>query len=181
MILRAFRKHFAEELDRNPADAEQVFESYAVTTAAIARRLPEHLAIDDLRISNGLGDDPPDYPLRTVLDRILHFGVFHQDAITFNVPGKSDLFTLYSDQTQGYSEHLYIRLRDYRDVIGCLASDDRYVAHHLFRRSMTLMNIVMRETSESATPRDRLRQGEFRNWVGGMFYNACLGPPGDAR
>ena len=106
MILHAFRKHLAEELERIPSDAEQTFESYAVTTAALARRLLEYLAIDDLSVPNGFRDDPPDYPLRTILDRILHFRVLHQDAITFNVPGKADLFTLYSDQTQGYGASL---------------------------------------------------------------------------
>ena len=79
-----------------PVDAEQAFESYAVTTAALARRLLEYLAIDNLSVPNGFLDDPPRYPLRTVLDRILHFRVLHQDAITFNVPGRADLFTLYS-------------------------------------------------------------------------------------
>ena len=172
VILHAFRRHLAEELEGIPADAERAFESYAVTTAALARRLLEYLAIDDLSVPNGFRDEPPNYLLRTVLDRILHFRVLHQDAITVNVPGKADLFTLYSDQTQEYRDHLYVRLRDYRDVVGRLASDDRYVARHLLRRSVTLMNNVMRGSSEGVAPREQLRQGGFRNWVGGMLRNA---------
>ena len=174
MILHAFRKHLAGELDKIPVDAEQAFESYAVTTAALARRLLEYLAIDNLSVPNGFLDDPPHYPLRTVLDRILHFRVLHQDAITFNVPGKADLFTLYSDHTQEFGDHLYIRLGDYRDVVGRLASDDRYVARHLLRRSETLMNNVMRGSSQGEAPRQRLRQGEFRKWVDGMLCNAWI-------
>ena len=75
MILHAFRKRLAEELDKIPTDAERALESNAVTTAVLARRLLEHLAIDDLSVPNGFRDDPPEYPLGTVLDRILHFGV----------------------------------------------------------------------------------------------------------
>ena len=172
MILHAFRKHLAEELEGIPADAERAFESYAVTTAALARRLLEYLAIDDLSVPNGFRDNPPDYPLRTVLDRILHFRVLHQDAMTFAIPGEPDLVTLYSDQTQGLRDHLYIRLREYRDVVGRLANDDAYVARHLLRRAVTLMNNVMRESREGAAPRERLRHAEFRKWVDGMVCNA---------
>ena len=172
MILYAFRTHLAKELEKIPPDAEQVFESYAVTTAALARRLLEYLEIDDLRVANGFGDDPPAYPLRTVLDRILHFRVLHQDAMTFAIPGEPDLVTLYSDRAQGYDDHLYIRLREYRDVLDRLASDDRYVARHLFRRSVTLMNNAMRQTSEPAEARADSRQAEFRKWVSGMVGNA---------
>ncbi len=172
MNLHAFRRHLAEELEGIPVDAEGVFEGYAVTTAALARRLLEYLAIDDLSVPNGFRDEPPSYPLRTVLDRILHFRVLHQDAITFNVPGMADLFTLYSDQTQEYREHLYVRLGDYRDVVGRLASDDRYVARHLLRRSVTLMNDVMRGSVEGMAPRDLLKRGAFRHWVQGMLCNA---------
>ena len=39
MILHAFRKHLADELEKLPSDPEQAFESYAVTTAALARHL----------------------------------------------------------------------------------------------------------------------------------------------
>ena len=172
MILYAFRKHLAEELERIPADAEQAFESYAVTTAALARRLLEYLAIDDLSVPSGFRDDPPEYPLRTVLDRILHFRVLHQDAMTFAIPGEPDLVTLYSDHTQEDGDHLYIRLREYRDVVGRLANDDAYVARHLLRRSATLLHNVMRESSEAAAPRKQLRHAEFRKWVSGMVCNA---------
>ena len=172
MILHAFRRHLGEELGKIPADAEQAFESYAVTTAALARRLLEYLAIDDLLVPNGFGGDPPSHELRTVLNRILHFRVLHQDAVTFAVPDEPDLVTLYSDRTQGYDEHLYIRLGDYRTVVGRLAHDDAYVAGHLLRRSVTLMNHVMRESGEGATPADEIRHAEFRKWVDGMLCNA---------
>ena len=172
MILHAFRKHLADELEKLPRDPEQAFESYTVTTAALARQLLDYLEIEDLTVPNsGLGEEPPEYPLRTVLDRILHFRALHQDALTSNIPGKPDLVTLYSDYTQEYGNHLYIRLREYRDVVGRLASDDRYVGGHLFRRSVTLLNKVMRESSEPSAVRMQRKQAEFRKWVGAMVCN----------
>lgn len=172
MILHAFRTHLGEELEKIPADAEQAFESYAVTTAALARRLLEYLAISDLSVPNGFRDDPPSYPLRTVLSRVLHFRVLHQDAMTFAIPGEPDLVTLYSDRTQGDDEHLYIRLGEYREVVGRLAHDDAYVASHLLRRSVTLMQNVMGKSNQAATPREESRRAEFRKWVDGMLCNA---------
>lgn len=64
--------------------------------------------------------------------------------MTFAIPNEPDLITLYSDRTQGYDEHLYIRLSEYRDVVGRLAHDDAYVAQYLFGRSVTLLHKVMR-------------------------------------
>ncbi len=172
MILHAFRKHLADELEKLPSDPRQAFESYAVTTAALARQLLDYLEIEDLTVPNsGLREEPPEYLLRTVLDRILHFRVVHQDAFTFNIPGKPDLVTLYSDQTQEYGNHLYIRLREYRDVVGRLANDDLYVGGHLFRRSVTLLNKVMRESSAPGKPRMQFKQAEFRKWVQAMVWN----------
>ena len=78
MILHALRKHLAEELEKLPDNGEQVFESYAVTTAALAKQLLDYLAIDDLTVP----------------------------------------------------------------------TDDRYVARHLFRRTVTLTNTVMRTSIE---------------------------------
>ena len=172
VILHAFRKHLAEELEKLPDNAEQMFESYAVTTAALARRLLDYLAIDDLTVPTGFLSDPAKDPLRTVLDRILHFRVLHQDAMTFAIPHEPDLVTLYSDHTQDRDDHLYIRLREYRDVVGRLATDDRYVARHLFRRTVTLTNTVMRTSIEPDDRRGEDKHAEFRKWVDGMVANA---------
>ncbi|MDE0057910.1 MAG: hypothetical protein OXI22_24375 [Defluviicoccus sp.] len=173
MILHAFRKHLADELEKLPSDPEQPLESYMVTTAALARQLLDYLAIEDLTVPNaGLGEKPPAYPLRKVLDRILHFRALHQDGLTSNIPGKPDLVTLYSDHSQEYGNHFYIRLRDHRDVVGRLAHDDSYVGRHLFRRAVTLLNNVMRESNEPSKPRTQLMQAQFRHWVQTMLFNA---------
>ena len=172
MILQDFRKHLADELARLPAEPERAFESYAVTTAALARQIMAYLDIDDLAVPNGFNDDPPEYPLREVLNRIIHFRVLNPDALTFNFPGKPDLVTLYSDQTQDRDEHQYIRLNEYVQVVGRLANDDPYVACHLFRRAVTQMHMVMNATDESVGPREEARRAEFRKWVSGMVSNA---------
>ena len=172
MILHAFRRHLAKELEGIPEDAEQVVESRMVTTAALARRLLDYLAIRDLSVRSGFLADAPEYPLRTVLDRILHFRVLHQDMMTFAIPGEPDLVTLYSDYTQDLDNHLYIRLRDYREAVGRLASDDQYVAGHLFRRAVTLTNTVMRTSIEPDDRRAQSNHAEFRKWVEGMLCNA---------
>ena len=172
MILQAFRQHLAAELARFPAKPEEAFESYAVTTAALARQIIAYLDIDDLAVPNGFNDDPPEYPLREVLNRIIHFRVLHPDAITFNYPGKPDLVTLYSDRTQDRREHQYIRLNEYVEVAGRLANDDLYVARHLFRRAVTQIHIVMNAMDQPVARREEIRQAEFRKRLSRMVGNA---------
>lgn len=172
MILQAFRKHLADELEKFPAEPERAFESYAVTTAALARQILDYLGIDDLAVPNGFNDDPPEYPLREVLNRIIHFRVLHPDHLTFNYPGKPDLVTLYSDRSQDDDEHQYIRLYDYIHVAGRLAKDDPYVARHLLRRAVTQLHMVMNAEGEPAGPREEIRQAEFRKRVSSMVTNA---------
>ena len=80
MILHAFRKHLADELEKLPSDPEQPFESYMVTTAALARQC---WTIGDRGpdvFERWLGGEAAAYPLRKVLDRILHFRALHQTA-----------------------------------------------------------------------------------------------------
>ena len=100
LILYQFRKHLADQIRNYPVEPKAAAESYAITTAALARKILDYLNARDLTLPNGfkrLPDSPP-YKLGTVLDRIIHFRTFGQDAISFNHPGKPDLVTLYSDK-----------------------------------------------------------------------------------
>ena len=171
MILQSFREHLADELEKFPTEPDRTV-GLTVTTAALTRQLLDYLKIDDLAIPNGLKDDPPEYPLRIVLDRILHFRALHQDGLTTNWPGKPDLVTLYSGLTQEYGEHLYIRMSEYINVVGRVASDDRYVARHLFRRTVTLLSRTVNTMIAPSGPKAQLRDAEFRKWVQGMGRNA---------
>lgn len=170
MILQDFRNHLADELEKFPTEPERAFESYAVTTAALSRQIVDYLDIDDLAVANGFNDDPSEYPLREILNRIMHFRVLHPDALTFNVPGKPDLVTLYSDRTQDRDEHQHIRLNEFVEVASQLANDDRFVARHLFRRTVTQLHMVMNATAEPAGPRERSSQAEFRK---GDYKDDC--------
>ena len=70
MILQAFRDHLAEELGEFPIEPDRrAFERYAVTSAVLARKLLDHLAIRDLGIPNGLKDYLPEYGLRILASR----------------------------------------------------------------------------------------------------------------
>ena len=83
MILYQFRKHLAEELTKFPMELTPESESYAVTTAALTRKILDYLNIQDLTTSDGFQSDEPSYKLGTVLNRILHFKLFGWDAVSF--------------------------------------------------------------------------------------------------
>ena len=63
--------------------------------------------------------------------------------------GKFGLATLYSDRTREHGDNPYIRLREYIEVIGRQAKDDRYVAGHPFCGPVTLPIGISRRSSDS--------------------------------
>ena len=98
MILHQFRRHLADEMHNFPAKPDGTTQSYALTTAALARKILDYLNAKDLTLPNGFEPDQPSYKLGTVLDRIIHFRTLGQDGVSFAYPGKPDLITLYSDK-----------------------------------------------------------------------------------
>ena len=114
MILYQFRQHLAEQIRNFPAEPNEATQSYAVTTAALSRKILHYLNAKDLTLPNGLMPEEPPYKLGTVLDRIIHFKTLGHDAISFDYPGKPDLVTLYSDKNLPFVDHIYLRLADYR-------------------------------------------------------------------
>ena len=139
MILHQFRKHLAQEIRDSPREPNHATQSYAVTTAALGRKILEYLNAEDLTLPNGLRPEDPPYKLGTVLDRIIHFKTLGQDAISFDFPGKPDLVTLYSDRNLRYADRMYLQLTDYVETMERLASDDLMVGHYLLRRTETLI------------------------------------------
>ena len=91
MILYHFQQHLAAELTSFPEVPDATFESYAVTTAAQARKILQYVNANDLFLPNGLKSDNEPYKLMTVLDRIIHFRLLGQDAIYFEYPDEPDL------------------------------------------------------------------------------------------
>ena len=176
MILYKFRQHLAAELTSFPVEPYATIESYAVTTATLARKILQYVNAKDLILPNVLKSEDAPYKLITVLDRIVHFRLFGQDAISFDYPGKPDLVTLYSDKTLRHRDHLYIRLSDYRDMINKLATDDMFVGNYLLRHTVLKLSKVARSTKPH--PRqDEIKQSVGRNEVYEFMFNAwniCL-------
>ena len=170
MILYHFRQHLAAELTSFPAVPDATFESYAVTTAALARKILQYVNADDLLLPNGLNSDDGHYNLMTVLNRIIHFRLLGQDAISFEYPGKPDLVTLFSDNKWQRKKHLYIRLSDYRDIIYRLATDDKFVGKYLLRRTMSKLSELTKR-DKPQTPQDETYQSIVRDDIYGLMFN----------
>ena len=172
MNLYQFRKHLAVEIGNLPVEPDAATQSYAVTTAALARKILGYLNANNLTLPNALEPDTQSYKLRTVLDRIIHFKTLGPDAISFDYPGEPNLVTLYSDKHLRYKDHLYIRLTDYRDVIGRLATDDILVAHYLFRYTVTLLSRVVKTKEEPQSHKEETALVELRRSIFGYTLNA---------
>ena len=172
MNLYQFRKHLAVEIGNFPLESNAATQSYAVTTAALARKILGYLNAKDLTLPNALEPDTLPYKLGTVLDRILHFRTLGQDAISFDYPGKPDLVTLYSDKHLRFKDHLYIRLTDYQNVIGRLATDDLLVAHYLLRYTVTFLSKAVKTKGEPQSHEDETALVELRRSISHLVANA---------
>ena len=173
MILHQFRAHLANELRNFPLEPNAATQSYAVTTAALARKILDYLSAQDLALPNGFNfrEETPTYKLTTVLDRILHFRTLGQDSISFAHPGKPDLITLYSDKHPRFKDHLYIRLTDYLDAMNRLATDDLFVARLLLRRTVKLLSKGLK-AKKPQSRQEELGLTEFRRSIYGYVANA---------
>ena len=165
MILHQFRQHLAEQIRNFPSEPNAATQSYAVTTAALGRKILDYLNAKDLTLPNGLQPADPPYNLGTVLDRIIHFKTLGQDAISFNYPGKPDLVTLYSDRNLPFTDHVYLRLGDFSESMERLANDDLLVGHYLLRQAVTLMgkadNTENPKTRQEEIPHNDLRRAVY--------------------
>ena len=171
MILHQFRQHLAEQIRRLPMESNAATQSYAVTTAALGRKILDYLNAQDLTLPNGLWPQEPAYNLGTVLDRIIHFKTLGQDAISFDYPGKRDLVTLYSDRNLRFTDHIYLRLADYRESMVRLASDDLLVGHYLLRQTITLM-AKAENTEDPKTREDEIPHNDLRRTIYSLLANS---------
>ena len=146
MILHQVRKHLADEMRNFPLKPDAALQSYALTTAVLARKILDYLEVTDLTLPDGLGPRriPPTQNLRKVLDHIIHFRMLGQDNVSFGYAPIPDLITLYSDKNLD-GDHVYIRLADYRDMMNRLANDGLFVAQYLLRRTITLLSRLANE------------------------------------
>ena len=141
-MLRMFREHLAEELRGFPQEPGPSFQSYAVTTAALARIILEYLGMDDLTVPARFGGAV--HRLRTVLDHIIHFREIWPDSLPPS--GKTVAIMVYSDRTRLYGDRLHVSWPPYREMLLRLADDDVFVARYLLRRTVTvLMQSIQRK------------------------------------
>ena len=165
MLLFQFRSHLADEIGNFPVLPNAATQSYAVTTAVLARRISDYIGAVDLTLPNGFQPTQRPYNLSTILDRIIHFKSLGQDIISFDHPGKPDLITLYSDRNQRYADHMYLRLTDYRNAMTKLATDDRLVAWFLFRQTVNLLTkagqVDAPQTRQAKISRSELMRTSF--------------------
>lgn len=134
-MLRTFREHLAEELRGFPQEPGPAFQSYAVTTASLARIILEYLGADDLTVPQHFGSGV--HRLRTVLDHIIHFPEIWPDRLP---PfGKTVSIMVYSDRTKLYGDRLHVSWPPYREMLLRLADDDVFVARYLLRRTVTVL------------------------------------------
>ena len=182
MILYQLRKHLAYEIRNFSVKPNAGTQSYALTTAILARKMLDYLdvgcsGIEKLRLANGFRPDigtkvfrrPASYELREVLNCIIHFRMLDQDDQFSHYRPTSDLVTLYSDRYRQFEEHLYpdkhihlgrhlyIRLEDYQDMLNRLATDDLFVAHYLLPCTVERLNAVI-DDDKSSTREQRKKQ-----------------------
>ena len=140
MMLTMFREHLADQLKRFSEQPGRSLESYAVTTAALARRIVEYLRIYDLTVP-AMHEDS--YKLKTVLDAIIHFRVIWPETV---VPGdtKPEWIMVYSGRTKRYGERMQIEWVPYLALLKRLADDDVFVAPYLLRQTVTVLTRAMR-------------------------------------
>ena len=96
-MLRSFREHLAEELRHFPQELGPSFESYAVTTAALARFILQYVGMDDVTVPARFGRRAD--RLKTVLDRIIHFRVLYPENVPLSDKGGMDNGLLRPSQT----------------------------------------------------------------------------------
>ena len=109
-----------------------------------------------------------------MLDRIIHFKALGPDGVPFRSttrvvvsasPWKPDLVTLYSDKNLRFTDHIYLRLADYKEAMESLANDDLLVGHYLLRQAVTLMgkteNIQEPRTRAEEIPHNDLRRSVY--------------------
>ena len=148
MRLQLFRDHLAVELSNMPDIRVQEVQSYALTTAILARTLVERLKIDDLNIEWSHDPEGRTYGLKRILNNIIHYRGFHPDhlhTLLYSSDDSADtIVRLYSDKARNAGGFFRFRLSTYFDLISKFAHDDIFVVNYLLRRAITCLYQVTR-------------------------------------
>ena len=143
MRLQLFRDHLSVELINMPDIRVQEVQSYALTTAILARTLVERLKIDDLNIEWSHDPQGRTYGLKRILNNIIHYRGFYPDHLHTlqysNDDPADNIVRLYSDEARNAGDFFRFSLRTYFDLISNLAHDDIFLANYLLRRVITCL------------------------------------------
>ena len=141
MRLQLFRDHLAVELRNMPDIRAQEVQSYALTTAILARTLVERLRIDDLNIEWSHDSQGRTYGLKRILNNIIHYRGFfpdHLHTLLYSTDDPADnIVRLYSDEAGNAGDFFRFSLRTYFDLMSNFAHDDIFLANYLLRRVIT--------------------------------------------
>ena len=157
-MLKTFRNHLTKELRNFPEAPGPTFESYAVTTAALARSVVEYLHMDDLTVPAWLDSDA--YPLKTVLNWIIHHRVLYPERLPPS--GETVSILVYSDRAKLYGDRMNVEWTPYRTMLLRLANDDVFVTPYLLRRAVTVLMQGSRSTDKWSRNLSGHQSGEYR-------------------
>ena len=143
MDIQLIRNRLVEELANLPDVRTPEIQSYALTTAVLARRITEALNITDLHIQDAW-QRQTSHDLGRVLSKIVHYRDFRK-AIVGQQEGeqfRDDYVYLRSKRTESA---WVISLGSYFDHVHRFAYDDAFVARYLLRRIDTLLSQVIHQ------------------------------------
>ena len=101
----------------------------------------ERLKIDNLEINSVHDSQRSTYSLKTILNDLIHYRVFHPERPVPGYDSSTDcIVRLYSTRTCKKGVLYGINLRDYFDLISQLVHDDLFIANHLLCRIITSLS-----------------------------------------
>ena len=143
MEIQLIRNRLVEELANLPDVTTPEIQSYALTSAVLARRITEALKITDLRIQDAWRRETA-HDLARVLSKIVHYQDFGRAIVTppEGERARYDYVHLRSRRTE---RAWVINLGSYFDHVRRFAYDDVFVVRYLLRRIVTLLSAVVRQ------------------------------------
>ena len=142
MKLQLYRDHLGSELRRLPDLRDQKIQSYALTTAILARKIIRHLRIDDMRLPSAGGPARTDHSLSSILNAFIHYEAFYPRPPIEHDDPNNIIVILHSKRNREYLKHMHIRMSHFFAAISELADNDQLMSEYVLRRSVTVLSQV---------------------------------------
>ena len=143
MDIQLIRNRLVEELANLPDVTTPEIQSYALTSAALVRRITEALKITDLRIQDAWVQETS-HDLARVLSKIVHYEDFSR-ALVQPPEGEQVRYDYIYLRSRRTEPALVINLGSYFDHVRRFADDDVFVVRYLLRRIDTLLSHVVHQ------------------------------------